>query len=96
MLMSSVPTTGMRSIITQTCDSEDHFIHLPETLRAHAPCLSQDTPQGFTAYAAMTKLPYVTQSGLDHDKVFLNELEPYYVFSALDVSNDTLTQSQMM
>ena len=77
---------------TQTQDPHQDLVDSIEIFLATAQDEFTIDPQ---AQAAALLYGYSIQTDITPDTAYLNDLEPY-IFSAIDFSNDVLTQSQML
>ena len=78
-------------VATQTQDPHQDLAESIEVFLASAQDEFTIDPQ---AQAALL-YGYSIQTDITQDTAYLNDLEPY-IFSAIDFSNDVLTQSQML
>ena len=79
-------------VVTQTQDPHQDLVESIEIFLATAQDEFTIDPQ---AQAAALLYGYSVQTDITQDTAYLNNLDPY-VFSAIDLSNDVLTQSQML
>ena len=88
----SIPR-GPRTVATQTNDPDQALEHAVTAFLAQSdPSQNELDPE---AYIATMLHGYSVTDSPDQDVSFLNDLEPF-VFSAIGVDNDVLTQSQML